>query len=210
MSAFYVIRNNDDLVHHGIKGQKWGIRRYQNEDGSLTEAGKKRYGSVEKLNYKMAKKEYNKAYNEAYRKTNRLNISSKAKTDRDDAINRMYDSQKKMNTAKEAYKKSQKKNKSNRSEIKADFVSNYVGASRTNAKKYVIRAGVQAAAALGTAAVGSVGVKSAAKKGNDYLAQQRFELATRGVKAFMTGASYSAVAAAWHEADYQAKKRIWG
>lgn len=35
------------LAHHGIKGQKWGIRRYQNEDGSLTEAGKKRrYGSI--------------------------------------------------------------------------------------------------------------------------------------------------------------------
>lgn len=33
------------LMHHGIKGQKWGIRRFQNEDGSLTEAGKKRYYS---------------------------------------------------------------------------------------------------------------------------------------------------------------------
>ena len=31
------------LVHHGIKGQRWGIRRYQNEDGSLTDAGRKRY-----------------------------------------------------------------------------------------------------------------------------------------------------------------------
>lgn len=31
------------LAHHGIKGQKWGNRRYQNEDGSLTEEGKKRY-----------------------------------------------------------------------------------------------------------------------------------------------------------------------
>ena len=29
------------LCHHGIKGQKWGIRRFQNEDGTLTEAGKK-------------------------------------------------------------------------------------------------------------------------------------------------------------------------
>lgn len=31
------------LAHHGVKGMKWGVRRYQNEDGSLTEAGKKRY-----------------------------------------------------------------------------------------------------------------------------------------------------------------------
>ena len=47
-----------NLYHHGIKGQKWGIRRYQNKDGSLTSAGKKRYSfgeygsekSVKKLN----------------------------------------------------------------------------------------------------------------------------------------------------------------
>lgn len=33
----------DYLMHHGIKGQKWGIRRYQNYDGSYTRAGLKRY-----------------------------------------------------------------------------------------------------------------------------------------------------------------------
>lgn len=30
------------LMHHGIKGQKWGVRRYQNPDGSYTAAGKER------------------------------------------------------------------------------------------------------------------------------------------------------------------------
>ena len=33
---------NTELYHHGIKGQKWGVRRYQNEDGTLTAAGQKR------------------------------------------------------------------------------------------------------------------------------------------------------------------------
>lgn len=37
---------SDELYHHGIKGQRWGVRRFQNEDGSLTERGKKRYGYV--------------------------------------------------------------------------------------------------------------------------------------------------------------------
>lgn len=32
-----------DLCHYGVKGMKWGIRRYQNKDGTLTAAGKKRY-----------------------------------------------------------------------------------------------------------------------------------------------------------------------
>ena len=34
---------SNELQHHGIKGQKWGVRRFQNTDGSLTAEGKKRY-----------------------------------------------------------------------------------------------------------------------------------------------------------------------
>ena len=41
--------DQNELCHHGIKGQKWGLRRYQNPDGSLTPAGKKKYGT--KTNY---------------------------------------------------------------------------------------------------------------------------------------------------------------
>lgn len=49
---------NNYLQHYGIKGMKWGIRRYQNKDGSLTSAGKRRYDRDVREN--LAKKKDNR------------------------------------------------------------------------------------------------------------------------------------------------------
>lgn len=57
------------LCHHGIKGMKWGVRRYQNKDGSYTAAGKKRRQSYEdRVRQKM--KDYDEANPQRSKKDN--------------------------------------------------------------------------------------------------------------------------------------------
>lgn len=52
MSTNYILTPDGELYHYGVKGQKWGVRRYQNKDGSLTPAGKKRLAKDLKKDYK--------------------------------------------------------------------------------------------------------------------------------------------------------------
>jgi gp020 len=66
------------LYHHGIRGQRWGIRRFQNEDGSLTKSGKKRYDvdiETAKNKYNIANHKSKEARKEYYKKASENNTA---------------------------------------------------------------------------------------------------------------------------------------
>lgn len=69
-----VEKYNHELYHHGTKGMKWGVRRYQNPDGSLTAAGRKRYGT--KTNFERVQ-----AAKKAAAKANSKEAKAKRKAD---------------------------------------------------------------------------------------------------------------------------------
>ena len=66
MSTWYVTPSDNDLLHYGVLGMKWGVRRYQNVNGSYTREGLKRYNQS-KNRYEIAKENYkiNKTSNNA-------------------------------------------------------------------------------------------------------------------------------------------------
>ena len=87
MSRYYMTEN-DYLMHHGVKGQKWGLRQWQNEDGSLTPAGREHYGygsargnfhrGLSKI-YALNEKTYNKLGNKTLASLNKAYKESQLK-----------------------------------------------------------------------------------------------------------------------------------
>ena len=99
------------LIHHGIKGQKWGVRRFQNADGSLTAAGRRHYGvgkavgsqypSYDEMQQTVKQKSMEKAYDKAIDRKDKSSVANDVKNAADQTKNAI-------NTAKNQYKDAQR------------------------------------------------------------------------------------------------------
>lgn len=174
--ADYVLINGE-LYHHGIKGMKWGRRRWQNKDGSLTPAGEKRYNQdtaegrmhLAKDKYKQANKEFNRSYDKAYNKS--IAAYSPIKKHREANDRRWDDAWEKGKAAKaarEEYKQAKKEYKAERKEAKKVKADNMQGDRKfqlSEKQKKAIKIG---AAVAGTALVayGAYKVSGAIKEKN--------------------------------------------
>ena len=69
----------DELYHFGVQGQKWGLRRYQNEDGSLTDAGRQHYGYSMSREVNRLKKYAKKEQNKEFKSKKKANVAAKYK-----------------------------------------------------------------------------------------------------------------------------------
>ena len=113
----YILTSNgnfiseDELCHWGIKGMKWGVRRYQNEDGSLTAAGKKRRTyrstSIKSALARRSNEKVDKGFNEwsenTKKRDNAIDLGKKA-----NAAKRAYENDPKNKEVKAAYKQTKK------------------------------------------------------------------------------------------------------
>lgn len=106
---YKIYTSGNELYHHGVRGMKWGIRRYQNKDGSLTNAGKKRRAKLEskidKLETEHKKLNGMKDSSGAKSSSDKKSVSEmsitelKAATDRMNAEKNYYDAQKSLASA---------------------------------------------------------------------------------------------------------------
>lgn len=125
----------DELYHWGIKGQKWGVRRYRNEDGTLTEAGKKRYSSTANALSDIYKehKDSIKSYSRAVKPSNVKRMSDK---DLDERIERLK--------KEDLYKELSYKRLSNGEKFVHDVLSKSGKVIATGAAVYLGRKALQA------------------------------------------------------------------
>lgn len=127
--------NINELVHHGILGQKWGVRRYQNADGSLTAAGKRRYelqdgeSTVSKVDFTKGALTNNSNGGSDSKKSN-LNTRNQITKERQELYDKLYKQRKLDKYSGEEYdRKHDKLEKDIAKELKNKYGSDYDKAS---------------------------------------------------------------------------------
>ena len=80
----YVENDYNSLYHFGVKGQKWGVRRYQNSDGSLTPEGKMRYDKNDSAVTKRVKNDWNNLDDKQF--FNKYTYETQKDSDGDNAV----------------------------------------------------------------------------------------------------------------------------
>ena len=118
----------DSLMHHGVRGQRWGVRRYQNPDGSLTSKGKYRYNHTKKLMQEADR--YESAANHMLSKRDGKNVLEKALINRriDQALRNAHDIRKKLDPEMVAIVNADKnKSRIKKRESKADRANTFMG-----------------------------------------------------------------------------------
>ena len=142
--------SSDELYHHGIKGQRWGVRRYQNKDGTLTPAGKKRNKSETRREYESAKEQYRTAKKEYKRaalkadtgRHQAYSLSKKKREANSERWDEAFEKGQKYGQARKEYKNAkslqEQKRKAALDEVRKEMnTSLYNDAAKKRAAKYI-------------------------------------------------------------------------
>ena len=130
------------IQHHGIKGQKWGVRRYQNSDGSLTATGQMRY----------AKKAYKKSQDDAFAKYEKTIHKIEKPYKKGEKLSR--DDRRKERDAEKRYESDRENNKNKYEKSKSEYKSK----TALNDSQRKVRLGATVVASILTTPIGGAAV----------------------------------------------------
>ena len=190
---------NNELYHYGVKGMKWGVRRYQNADGSLTSKGVKRYATkgYAQDSYNSNKTKVGKAwdlYTGAHKTVGKAMYDTSSNAANKRRAEKYIADQKAAKEAKVAQKNTAKANKKKIREGINDAGLSHPTAYWMN--RHAKNAAASGVAALATASVGSAATYALAKKGKTQAAAKAYTYSKTLFDAFATSAKISAGAAA--------------